>query len=99
MPPDWLASLETMNLDADLVQASLEKFIVMANERIQSLDAQYKSMADTALITLKNNVVSLLASIRDTPKIELDAIPNLDSYTLEDLLVLRAVWRDVNSKG
>lgn len=98
LPPDWLANLETMDLDADLVQANLDKFIIMANERIQSLDAQNKSMADAALITLQNNVVSLLRTIRNTPNIELDPIPNLDSHTLEDLLVLRAMWREVNRR-
>jgi potassium efflux system protein len=98
LPPDWLASLETMDLDADLVQANLDKFVIMANERIQGLDAQNKSMADAALITLKNNVISLLATIRATSEVKLDPIPNLDSHTLEDLLVLQAMWREVNSR-
>ena len=96
LPPDWLATLETTDLNADLVQASFDKFIIMASERIQGLDAQNKSTADAALLTLKNNVISLLAAMRETPDIELDPIPSLDFYTLEDILILRAMWRKVD---
>lgn len=98
LPPDWLATLETADLSADLIQASFDKFINMANERIRGLDVQNMSTANAALINLKNNVVSLLATIRETPDIELDPIPSLDFYTLEDLLILRALWREVNSQ-
>jgi len=98
LPPDWLATLETADLNADLIQTSFDKFIIMANERIQGLDVQNMSKADAALTTLKNNVVSLLAAIRETPDSELDPIPSLDFYTLENLLTLRAMWREVDSQ-
>jgi potassium efflux system protein len=98
LPPDWLATLETADLNADLIRASFGKFTTRANERIQGLDTQNMSKADAALITLNNNVVSLLATIRETPDIELDPIPSLDFYTLEDLLTLRAMWREVDSQ-
>jgi potassium efflux system protein len=98
LPPDWLAKLESRDLDADLIQARFDKFILLAGERIQGMDAQNMSTADAALIRLKNSVVSLMAEIREAPDVELDPTPILDSYTLEDLLFLRALWRDVNSQ-
>jgi small-conductance mechanosensitive channel len=98
LPPDWLATLETADLNADLIQASFEKFTIMASERIQGLDPQNMSKADAALVTLKNNVISLLATIRESPDIELDPIPSLDFYTLEGILTLRAMWREVDSQ-
>lgn len=98
LPPDWLAKLESTDLDADVVQASLDKFIIMANERIQGLDAQNMATAEAALVTLKNNVVSLLAALREKSEIELEPSPSLDFYTLEDLLALRGLWREVNSQ-
>ncbi len=97
LPPDWLAKLETLELDPETVQTNIDKFIVMATERIKGLDAQNMMEAEASLVALKNNVSSLLAAIQTSPDLAQDPIPSQDNYTLEDFLALRALWRQINA--
>ncbi len=97
LPPDWLSKLETVELDEDRIQSSLDRFVILANKRIQGLDAQDIVKAKAALVILQENTASLLAAIKQVPKTRQVVIPIQDSYTLKKFLSLRAMWRDTNA--
>jgi small-conductance mechanosensitive channel len=97
LPPDWLSRLESVELDEDRIQSSLDQFVILAKERIQGLNAQNRVEAEVALVSLQNNAASLLAAVQEAPETRQVAVPSQDSYTLEEFLSLRGMWRDTNA--
>ena len=96
LPPDWLASLEAADLDADTVRRRLDEVVVQAERRIDGLDEASRATAREALDALRRNVAALLAVIRKPTEAAPETIPSQDQYTLEEFLSLRAQWRRVN---
>jgi small-conductance mechanosensitive channel len=97
LPSDWLTQLEAIEFDEETIQLRFDRFAESANQRIQGLDGQNLVEAEAALVGLGNKVTSLLAAIQEAPEAKPQAIPNQDSYTLDQYLSLRALWRETNS--
>ena len=93
LPNDWLASITRIELDETLVRERLEQAVSMAERRIAGLDEESRAAAESALNDLRNNVAALVSALRNPPPVAQSVIPIKESYTLEEVLELRAIWR------
>ena len=95
LPNDWLTTITRIEPDETLVRERFEQAVSMAERRIAGLDQESRAAAESALEDLRNNVSALVSALRETPPAPDIVIPSKESYTLQEVLELRALWREV----
>ena len=96
LPADWWEQFDAPS--RSVLQSRIEKFNGAAAEAIAGLDGSDLSTANTLLRNLRDQF-DLLAAARETPApAAFEPIATRDSYTLEQLLALRAQWRDLRKQ-
>ena len=96
LPSDWWPKFITENSQVLRIRADL--LIASVDNYMSGLDADNLVAAQAEINTLSTNLDTAL-TLQGVPLVlELDALPILDNYSLQQLIDLRKLWRDTDSK-
>lgn len=96
LPTGWWPNFITENTDVFRIRADL--LIASLNEYVSGLDADNLVAAQTGVNTLRTNLDTAL-TLQGVPLTQqIDALPILESYSLQQLIDLRKLWRDADSQ-
>ena len=96
LPIDWWPGFITENTEVFRIRADLLSASV--NDHINGLDADNLVAAQAGLNTLRTNIDNALTLQATSVILQIDALPTLDSYSMQQLLDLRKQWRDGDSQ-
>ncbi len=96
LPDDWWSKFISENTEAFRVRSDL--LTAKISDQVSTLDAESLVAVQTSVNTLRANLDAAL-TLQSTPvTLNNEALPTLESYTLQQFLDLRALWRDGESQ-
>jgi len=95
LPDDWWPNFITE--DSQVLHTRADLLIASAGNYVSGLDADHLVAAQTEINTLRTNLDTALALQGIPLTLELDALPILDNYSLQQLIDLRKLWRDTDN--
>jgi len=93
---DWWPNFITENSQVLRIRADL--LIASVSNYISGLDADNLLAAQVEINTLSTNLDTALTMQGVPLTVELDALPILDNYSLQQLIDLRKLWRDTDNQ-
>ena len=96
LPVDWWSGFFTENTEVLRVRAEL--LTARVDEYISGLDADNIVSAQTGANTLRASLDAVL-TVQDMPvHLQIGPLPTFDSFSMQQFLDLRKLWRDVRSQ-
>ncbi len=96
LPDDWWPNFITENTEVLRIRAAL--LVASVSNYVSGLDADNLVAAQAGVNTLRTNLDTAL-TLQGVPlTLQIDALPILDSYSLQQFIDLRELWRDADSQ-
>jgi potassium efflux system protein len=93
LPANWWQDLLTESGDLD--RERFRQFLASMKERVSGLDADNLVTAQSALLNLGNLYELLVVADQTGAPEAFEPVPTKDAYRLDDVLALRAQWRQL----
>ncbi|MFT5139607.1 MAG: potassium efflux system protein [Rhodothermales bacterium] len=96
LPVDWWVEFEVVL--PSIFRERIGRFLASTEEKISGLDADNLVVSSTILANLRAQVDLLQVARNGGDNPEFEPIPTKGVYTLEDLLEVRAMWRNLQTQ-
>lgn len=96
LPAGWWDRLEVIS--PGQFKQRMDAFLAAADEKLRGLQGDDFVQGQSLLARIRAQSDLLMLALKEPPPPALEPIATKDSYTLDELLALRAQWRDVESR-
>lgn len=96
LPLTWWSSFQTTSPEE--FQQRMGQFEASAQQKFKGLNGSDLIEAQNLLTVLQGQVDLLVLALRGTEPENFEPIPTQESYTLDELLAMRAQWREIQAR-